>query len=308
MTRLFTLLLFLFNLSCYAQKNAMNDVTNLIINTKTEINNSLSIELTRFSHKYAIDQACLTSCHLIIFKEEKKYKLMLSMYESANSIEKEYESINWNEYTIQLKHINDNESIDVVIIKNDTLLNKNQLIEQANKIIISKYPEFTFDSLKYEITAWKNKEKTIVKYKRIIRFTPLDKRGEYLRYDFEVNLINKNIWQFDLWGFNKFYVPTKEEQSKIDFVIENFGLPSRGFNNSIIENPDSYTINIDNETSFSSYSIDKTTGKVLEGVLEGAHFEAIPPEDFPENLPELINTDPLIEIKEYDIFSLIKYR
>ncbi|QCE43050.1 hypothetical protein [Psychroserpens sp. NJDZ02] len=125
MTKLFTLLLFVFSLSNYAQKNAMNDITNLVLNTKTEIDNSISIELTRFSHKIAISQASLASCHLIIFQEEKKYELMLSMYQSADGIEKEYESINWNEYTIQLKHINYNESIDVVIIKNDILVTKN---------------------------------------------------------------------------------------------------------------------------------------------------------------------------------------
>lgn len=55
-------------------------------------------------------------------------------------------------------------------------LNKNQLIDQANKIISFKYPEFVFDSLLYEITAWKNSKKTIVNYRRIIRFTLLTKR------------------------------------------------------------------------------------------------------------------------------------
>ncbi|WP_179315363.1 hypothetical protein [Winogradskyella undariae] len=297
MTRLFTLLLFVFSLLSYAQKNTMNDITNLVLNTKTEIDNSLSIKLTKFSHKNATSdkQASVASGHLIIFQEGKKHELTISMYESADRVshKKQYDSINWNEYTIKLKHINYNESIDVVIIKNDILLNKNQLIEQANKIIISKYPEFTFDSLEYEITAWRNKQKTIVKYIRIIRFTPLNKKDENLYYDFEVNLTNQNIWPFDIWGLDKFYFPTSEEQNKIDFVIENLGLPYGGFNNSIIEYSDTYTINIDNDTSFSNYYINKTTGKVLEGVIEGAHYDPMPPEDFSRQ----IKTDPLIEIK-----------
>ena len=81
-------------------------------------------------------------------------------------------------------------------------LNKKQLINQANKIIASKYPEFSFDSKLYEIPTWKNSEETIVKYRRIIRFIPLDKKNENLNYDFEVNLTYQEIAPFDLFGFS----------------------------------------------------------------------------------------------------------
>jgi len=301
MTRLFTLLLLAFSFSNYAQKNTMNETTNLVLNTKTEIDNSLSIVLTRFSHKNAISdkQASVTSGHLFIFQEGKKYELTISMYQSADRIsyKKEYESINWNEYTVKLKHISYNESIDVIITKKDKLikkgipLDKNKLIDQANKIITSKYSQFVLDPLLYEITAWKNSEKTIVKYRRIIRFTPVDKKGENLNYDFEVNLTNQNVSPFDLWGFEKFYFPTIEEQEEINFIIKAFGLPRFGFNNSIIEGPDMYSVFIDNEIAFGRYFLDKTTGKECMGSIEGSYA---PMPDF----PELINTNPLIEIKE----------
>ncbi|PCI00359.1 MAG: hypothetical protein COB81_09005 [Flavobacteriaceae bacterium] len=301
MTKLFTLLLLVFSLSSYAQKNAMNEITNLVLNTKIEIDNSLSIELTRFSHKKATSdkQASVASAHLIFFQGEREYELMISIYESADSIsyEKEYESIHWNEYTVKLKHISYNESIDVVITKNDTLINKNipldknQLLDQANKIITSKYARFVFDPLLYEITAWKNSEKTIVKYRRIIKFTPLDKKDENLDYDFEVNLTNQHVSPFDFWGLDRFYFPTIEEQEKINFIIKAFGLPRFGFNNSIVEGPDMYSIYIDNEIAFGRYFLDKTTGKECMGSIEGS-YATMP--DF----PEFINADPLIEIKE----------
>jgi len=177
------------------------------------------------------------------------------------------------------------------LIRKTMSLDKEQLIDQANKIITSKYPEFVFDSLLYEITAWKNSEKTIVKYRRIIRFTPLDKKDENLDYDFEVNLTNQNVSPFDFWGFDKFYFPTTEEQEKIDFVIKEFGLPRFGFNNVIVEGPDMYSIYIDNEVAFGKYFIDKITGKECMGSIEGS-YATMP------DLPELLDKDPLIEVKE----------
>lgn len=301
MTRLFTLLFLLSNLFNHAQKNAMNDTISLILNKKTTIDNSLSIVLTRFSHKNAISdkEASISSSHLIFFQGKKEYKLVISMYESADRIsyEKEYESINWKEYTIKLKSLNYDQSIDVIITKTENyvkkiiLKDKNTLIAKSNEIIASKYPEFVFDSLLYEITVWKNSKKTIVKYRRIIRFTPLNKKNENLQYDFEVNLTNQNISPFDYYGLEKFYFPTTEEQEKIDFVVTNFGLPLSGFDNSIIEDSDRYYINIDNDTSFGRYCIDKITGEeFMNEVIQGS-YEPMP-------LPELINTDPLIEIKE----------
>ena len=190
-----------------------------------------------------------------------------------------------------------NNVMDQVISKNkDSIkktikLNKNELINQANKIIASKYSDFVFDPLLYEITTWKNSKKTIVKYRRIIKFTPYDKKDENLIYDFEVNLTTQKVFPFDTWGFDRFYFPTIEEQEKIDFVIKAFGLPHLGFNNSIVEDPNMYRIYITNKASFGKYFIDKTTGKECMGSIQGSYIQ-------PPNLPELIDKDPLIKIKE----------
>jgi len=278
----------------------MSNLTNLVLNTKTEIDDSLSILLTRFSHKNAISikQASVESGHLTLFQDGKEYELIISMYESGDKISytKKYDTINWKGYTIKLKHIKYDESIDVIIIKNDTSIKKNihlvknQLIARANKIIASKYPQFAFDPISYEITAWKNTEKTIVKYRRIIRFTPIDRKDENLRFDFEVNLNNENVWPFDFWEFKKFYFPTIEEQKKIDFVIKAFGLPRFGFNNSIVEETDMYRISVNNEIAFGKYFIDITTGKECMGSIQGSYAQ------MPVIL-ELNNTDPLVEIE-----------
>ncbi|MET7029918.1 hypothetical protein [Sediminicola luteus] len=180
-----------------------------------------------------------------------------------------------------------------IIPKNENVINKtkDQLIDQANQIISSKYPEFVIDSLLYEITVWKNSEKTIVNYRRIIKFTPLDKKDENLDYDFEVNLTHREVSPFDFRGFETFYIPTTEEQEKINFIIKAFGLPRVGFNNAIVEGPEMYSIYINNETAFGEYFIDKITGKECMGSIEGS-YALIP--DF----PELVDADPLIEIKE----------
>ncbi len=299
MTRLFTLLFLIFSLTSYSQKSAMNHSINLVLNTKKKIDDALYITLTRFSHKNPIDnkQASVSTAHLTLLQENKEDDLIISMYHIENKQlnNKQYESVNWNNYTILLKKLSYDESIDIVITKTEDLkktraLEKNKLIQQANKLIASKYSEFIFDPKLYEITTWANSKKTIVKYRRIIRFTPLNKKGENLKYDFDINLIDKRISPFDFWTFDRFYIPTTKDQEKINFVIEAFGLPRFGFNNTILEEHDMYSIYIDNEVAFGQYFIDKITGKECMGSIEGSYA---PMPDF----PELINPDPLIEIK-----------
>ena len=271
----------------------MDNITKLVINIKTEIDSSLSILLTSFSHKNATSnkQASVESSHLILFKDGKEHELILSTYESEDKVtfKKEYSSINWQGYTINLKHIKYDEFIDIQITKN-IRSGKNELIQQANKVISSKYPQFVFDPLLYEITAWKNSEKTIIKYKRRIKFIPLNKKDESLRFDFEVNLKNRVILPFDFHEFNGFYIPTIEEQEKINFVIKSFGLSRFGFNNTITEDTDMYRILIDSKAAFGRYFIDKTTGKECLGPIEGSYNQT-------PNNTKLNNTNPLIEIK-----------
>lgn len=169
---------------------------------------------------------------------------------------------------------------------------KKQLIDQANEIINSKCPEFIYDPVKYDITVWANSKKVIIKYRRIIRFTPLGREDDHLRYDFEVDLSKDDTSPFDAWGMDRFYIPTAEEQEKINFVINSSGMPRLGFNNRIIEGADMYSICIDNEVAFGKYFIDKTTGKECMGSIEGS-YAAMP------DIPDLtIDSDPLLEIKE----------
>ncbi|WP_456459509.1 hypothetical protein [Reichenbachiella sp.] len=171
-------------------------------------------------------------------------------------------------------------------------LQKDELIERAQKLLKTKYPDFVYDVKDYDITAWANTEKVVVMFRRIIRFTPLDKKDENLDYDFEVDLAHQRISPFDTWGMKRFYMPTKDEQKKIDFVINSFGMPRLGFNNSIVEDSAMYKIHIDNEVAFGHYFIDKITGEECMGSIEGSYAP------MPEDIPELIDSDPLVEIKE----------
>ncbi|MDW5290814.1 hypothetical protein [Formosa sp. PL04] len=174
---------------------------------------------------------------------------------------------------------------------------KPQLIAQANTIIASKYPDFTYDLKAYEITTWANSKQVVVKYRRLIRYTPLGKQegllGSTLDYDFEVDLTNQTT-SFDTWGMDNFYIPTAEEQVKIDFVIEAFGLPHPHFYTNIIEESETYRINLEKESSFAYYVIDKTTGLECDGAIHG-NYEPMP-EDLFDNAPKF--PDPLVEIND----------
>ncbi|PIB35573.1 hypothetical protein BFP72_09300 [Reichenbachiella sp. 5M10] len=170
-------------------------------------------------------------------------------------------------------------------------LPKDSLIDLAQQTLEFQYPEFIFDTSEYEITAWANTEKTLVRYRRIIRFTPLRKKEDNLTYDFEVNLTEQSISPFDSWGMDSFYIPTPEDQEKINFVIQAFGMPRMGFNNSIIEEVDMYRINIDNDLAFGHYFIDKASGQECMGSIEGSYAQM-------PDFPEPIDTDPLVEIHE----------
>ncbi len=175
--------------------------------------------------------------------------------------------------------------------KNKMTLNKDQLIIQANTILATKYPNFRFNASLYEISAWKNSQKTVVYYKRIIKFIPLGKKEQDLTYDFEVNLTSKSVAPFDFFGVEKLYHPNTEDQKKIDFVVKAFNLPHSGFDTKIVEGPNIFAIYLDNEVAFGQYYIDKTTGKECLESIEGSYAPI--PDDI-----KLLDKDPLIEIKE----------
>ncbi|MDO6761436.1 hypothetical protein Q4566_14585 [Tamlana sp. 2_MG-2023] len=173
-------------------------------------------------------------------------------------------------------------------------LNKAELIQLATETIALKYPDLHFNPNEYVPTVWKNSKKVVVKFRRLICFTPLDKKDDNLDYDLEVDLTNTAISPFDIWGMEKFYIPTSEEQKKIDFVISSFSLPHQSFTTCIIEDANVYHINIDNEQSFGRYVIDKTTGRECEGSIQG-NYEPMPA-DMLEGSRKF--PDPLVEILE----------
>ena len=170
---------------------------------------------------------------------------------------------------------------------------KQQYITQANALIKTKHSEFTYNPEDYEITVWSNSEKTLVKYSRIIKFIPLSKKKDRLRYDFEVNLTTQNISPFDSWGMTNFYIPTAIEQEQIDFVITSFNKWSHfGFNNTITEETDMYRIDVNNDMAFGTYFLDKTTGKEAMGSIEGSYAP------MPDIAGVSESADALVEIKE----------
>ncbi|MDO6761437.1 hypothetical protein Q4566_14590 [Tamlana sp. 2_MG-2023] len=172
-----------------------------------------------------------------------------------------------------------------------TNLNRAELIQLANDAIALKYPDFKFDTKDYKITAWKNSEKTVVKYKRIIQFIPLGRARDNLRYDVEVDLTNQHISPFDTWGMENFYIPTREEQEKINFVVQAFGVERFSHKNSIKEDADMYVIHVSSKAAFGKYFIDKLTGKECMGAIESSYIQK-------PLIPNLTNVDPMVEIRE----------
>ncbi|UXP31149.1 hypothetical protein N6H18_12400 [Reichenbachiella agarivorans] len=172
-------------------------------------------------------------------------------------------------------------------------LKKDALIQLANEAIELRYPDFDFDLSDYVVTAWRNSHTVVVKYRRMIQFIPLDRKLDNLHYDIEVDLTSQHISPFDIWGMNRFYIPTSEEQANIDFVTNVFGLPHPGFIACIEEDTSVYRIYLDNEQSFGRYVIDKITGIEYEGAIEGSY------EPMPRDLDGLSShPDPLLEIIE----------
>ncbi len=107
------------------------NVLKLDINKKENLNNSLSLLLTRFSHKPSpeIGQAEKATAHLSLFQDNNYYEIMLSEHEIAGTPKNEdgisnierYDSLIWKEYFIQLKNISYDKSIEIAISKKKTI-------------------------------------------------------------------------------------------------------------------------------------------------------------------------------------------
>ncbi|OEK08732.1 hypothetical protein A8C32_00175 [Flavivirga aquatica] len=104
-------------------------VLKLDLNKKEYVNDSLSLLLTRFSHKPSpeIGQAERGTAHLSLFQDNNYYEIMLSEHgisgiprtkDGLSEMER-YDSIIWKEYIIQLKKISYDKSIEVTLSKKD---------------------------------------------------------------------------------------------------------------------------------------------------------------------------------------------
>lgn len=173
-------------------------------------------------------------------------------------------------------------------------LGKSKIIELAFNLIESKFPGLKIIPEDFEITVWANSKEVIVKFRRRVRYYPMNKKEQDFTYDLSVNLISKEIDPIESWGIDEFYIPTEDDLKNIKFVKESYGFPQQGFNISIYENEDSYHISVTNEVAYGKYYIDKITGKETIGSIQGSYI----PKPFPDIAEGEIDKDPLIEIKE----------
>ncbi|AUC77131.1 hypothetical protein [Olleya sp. Bg11-27] len=132
----FIIILFVINHSAYSQSKPTNkiikekmSVLKIYLNKKKHINDSLSILLTSFSHKPSpvIGEAERATAHLSLLKNNNYHDIMLSEHGIAG-VQKNvdglldterYDSINWNEYYIELKKTTYDQSIEITISKKD---------------------------------------------------------------------------------------------------------------------------------------------------------------------------------------------
>jgi len=167
-------------------------------------------------------------------------------------------------------------------------LGKGAIIAYAFDVIEKKMPSLEINPQDFEIKVWANKTKALVKFRRLIKYYPQNKK-DGIDHDFTVDIITR---ENDIWSIDDFYVPTKQDLKNIKFVKEHFGLPSTNeFEISIYEGEDQFNINLDNKVAFGRYFIDKHTGKEHPGIQSSY----IP---MPSPISEEINRDPLKEIYE----------
>src|SRR5690606_30532264 len=113
----------------------------------------------------------------------------------------------------------------------------------------------------YEVTVWANKTDILVKFRRLIKFIPLNHKIDDFEYNLVVNILTHKVSPFDDGHqMSEFYIPSKEEKEKIKFVKKAYGLPHDGFENVVHEYEDFYKISMDNDVAFGKYSIGKKTG------------------------------------------------
>lgn len=146
---------------------------------------------------------------------------------------------------------------------------KQELLEIALEILKEKQPSLVIDSDNFEGTAWANSKEIIVKFRRYIRFIPQNTEPHQY-YDITVNLMSKQILPFEC-GYNfSFYIPSEEDNKKLNFIKEKTDFPNQSnLEITITENEDNYWISTKSKTSFSKFFIVKNTG-FKSGLLEGS--------------------------------------
>ena len=150
------------------------------------------------------------------------------------------------------------------------LKSKQELIQIAFTILKEKQPSLVVDPDDFEGTAWANSKEILVKFRRYIRFIPLNTQP-FQYYDITVNLITKQILPFES-GYNfTFYTPTEEDQKKLNFIKEKADFSKQSdFDITITENEDHYWVSKKSKTSFSKFFINKETG-FTSGLMEGSY-------------------------------------
>jgi len=164
------------------------------------------------------------------------------------------------------------------------LQGKEAIVMYAFTIIKEKMPELDINPEDYEIKVWANKSQAIVIFKRLIEYIPFEESRD-LKFDITVDLIQKDLEED---YFHTFFIPSKAEVKKINFVKEHVTFSS-DFDYSIQEYKDRYWINYENESIYGGYFINNITGE-KSAELHG-HYESEPT---PEN--PFVENDPLKEI------------
>lgn len=147
---------------------------------------------------------------------------------------------------------------------------KTELIELALEILKQKQPSLVIDADDFESTACQNSKEIIVKFRRYIRFIPLNaEQNQY--YDISVNLITKQVFPLDSMFNFTFYLPTEDDKKKLDFIKSRTNFPQKTENEiTITENEDHYWISNSTKNSLIKFFINKKTG-FESGLLQGKY-------------------------------------
>lgn len=137
---------------------------------------------------------------------------------------------------------------------------KQELIQMALLILKDKQPSLVLNPDDFETTAWKNSTEILIKFRRYIRFIPLNTEPNQY-YDITINLITKQILPFES-GYNfSFYIPSEEDKKKLNFIKQKTDFQKDPYSEiTITENMDYYWISNFSKTSLNKFFIKKGNG------------------------------------------------